>query len=292
MDGLLPLFGNAVVSGVLLGGFYAAVTAGIAVSFGMLNIVNIAHPAIVLTASFLVYTLNAEYGLEPILAGLLLAPAFYVAGLRLYVFYERCFERRGADMIRGLAFFFGLLFIIEVSLSLIFGVDYRLVEAPYIGRTWHVGEIDLPLRMLVPFAVSIAMLGALLAFLRGTFIGRAVQAVSQDPLALQLMGADPSQVRRITFGLAIATAAIAGALLIIIQTVEPSAGREYIGRVFAITVLGGVGSLTGMLIAAILLGVAESLISTFYGPSWSPAVSFGLLLLTLVLRPSGLLGRA
>ena len=124
-----------------------------------------------------------------------------------------------------------------------------------------------------------------------TFIGRAVMAVSQDPQALQLMAVDPIRIKRIAFSISMATASMAGAFLIIIQPVIPSSGREYIGRVFAICVLGGLGSLPGTLIAALLIGVIESITSTFYGPSWAPAVSFGLLLLTLAVRPSGLLGR-
>jgi len=116
-------------------------------------------------------------------------------------------------------------------------------------------------------------------------------AVSQDQLALRLMAADPVRIKRIAFSISIATAALAGACLIVIQPVEPSVGREYIGRVFAICVLGGLGSLPGTLIAAMLLGIVESITATFYGPSWAPAVSFGFLLLTLAFRPSGLFGR-
>ena len=123
-----------------------------------------------------------------------------------------------------------------------------------------------------------------------TFIGRAIMAVAQDQLALQLMAVDPIRIKRIAFGISIATASLAGAFLIIIQPVEPSVGREYIGRVFAICVLGGMGSLPGTVIAAMLLGIVESLTATFYGPSWAPAVSFGFLLLTLAVRPAGLLG--
>jgi branched-chain amino acid transport system permease protein len=115
--------------------------------------------------------------------------------------------------------------------------------------------------------------------------------VSQAPLTLQLMSAKPERIKRIAFGISIATAALAGAFLIIIQPVEPSIGRDYIGRVFAICVLGGMGSFPGTLIAAMLLGVMESITSTFYGPSWSPAVAFGFLLLALAVRPAGLLGR-
>jgi branched-chain amino acid transport system permease protein len=145
--------------------------------------------------------------------------------------------------------------------------------------------------LLVPFVVSMAMIGILRLFMSQTFIGRAIQAVAQDPLALRLMSADPSRIKRIAFGLSIATASVAGAILIIIQPVEPSIAQDYIGRIFAICVMGGLGSFSGMVVAAITLGIVESLTSTFYGPSWSPAVAFGFLLITLAFRPSGLFGR-
>ena len=121
--------------------------------------------------------------------------------MAIYHVYDVSFERRGDTSLRGLAFFFGLLFITEVTLVLVFGVDYRLVDAPYIGPSLHFGVIELPLRLLVPCLVSLAMIGALQLFLSRTFIGRAVQAVAQDPLALRLMAADPSRIKRIAFGL-------------------------------------------------------------------------------------------
>ena len=287
----LDLALNAVVAGVLLGGFYAAVTVGVTISFGMLDIVNIAHPAFIMLGSFIAYALNSSLNLDPILVGVVMMPAFFVLGMAVYQIYFYAFERRGEESIQGLAFFFGLLFVGEVALVLVFGVDYRFVEAPYIGPSVHAGFIELPLRMLVPFAVALAMVGVLQIFLGRSFIGRAILAVSQDRLALQLMAANPNRVKRIAFGLSIATAALAGALLIIIQPVEPSIGRDYIGRIFAICVLGGMTSFPGMLAGAVLIGVAESLTSTFYGPSWAPAVAFGFLLLTLAVRPAGLLGR-
>jgi branched-chain amino acid transport system permease protein len=160
-----------------------------------------------------------------------------------------------------------------------------------VASTFRIGVVDLPLRMLVPCVMSLALLAALQLFLTRSFTGRAIMAVAQDQLALALMAADPVRIKRIAFAISIATASMAGAFLIIIQPVEPSIGRDYIGRVFAICVLGGLGSLPGTLIGAVLLGVAESFTATFFGPSWAPAVSFGLLLLTLALRPAGLLGR-
>jgi Branched-chain amino acid ABC-type transport system, permease components len=291
MDISADLLINAIVAGLLLGGFYAAVTAGVSISFGMLDIVNIAHPAFIILGSYIAYFININYGIDPIVVSIIVLPAFYALGAVVYQVYYHSFERRGQESLRGLAFFFGLLFITEVSLILVFGVDYRYVEAAYIGPSIHLGLIDLPLRMLVPCLVALALFGALQLFVTRTFLGRAILAVSQDQLALQLMAADPIRIKRIAFGISIATASVAGALLIIIQPIEPSVGRDYIGRVFAICVLGGLGSMPGALIAAMLLGVVESLTSTFYGPSWSPAVAFGFLLLTLAFRPAGLLGR-
>ena len=282
---------NALVSGVLIGAFYAAVTAGVSLSFGILDIVNIAHPAFIILGSYIAYVINAQLGLDPIVASIIVMPAFYALGAGIYQIYYASFEKRGQESLRGLAFFFGLLFITEVSLVLYFGVDYRYVEAAYIGPTLHLGAIDIPLRILVPCVVSLLLIGALQLLLKRTFIGRAIMAVAQDQLALKLMGVDPIRIKRIAFGISIATASLAGAFLIIIQPVEPSVGREYIGRVFAICVLGGMGSLPGTLVAAMLIGVVESVTSTFYGPSWAPAVSFGFLLLTLAVRPAGLLGR-
>jgi branched-chain amino acid transport system permease protein len=282
---------NAVIAGILLGGFYAAVTIGVSISFGILDIVNIAHPAFIILGSYIAYIVNIKFGLDPILISVLALPAFYLLGAGVYQIYYQAFERYGQESLRGLSFFFGLLFVTEVLLVLIFGVDYRYVEAPYIGPSWHVGVMDFPLRMLVPCLTALAMFGLLQLFLSRTFIGRAVAAVAQDQLALRLMAASPVSIKRIAFGISIATTAVAGALLIIIQPVEPSVGREYIGRVFAICVLGGLGSLPGTVIAAMLLGILESFTATFYGPSWAPAVAFGVLLFTLAVRPAGLLGR-
>ena len=287
----LDLLINAIVAGILLGGFYAAVTVGITITFGMLDIANIAQPAFILLGSYAAYIISGTTGLDPILTGVLVLPVFFVVGMIVYQLYYHAFESRGEQSIQGLAFFFGLLFVAEVSLILVFGVDYRFVEAPYIGPSLRFGIFDLPLRMLIPFAVSLLMVALLQLYLTHSFIGRAILAVSQDPLALRLMAADPTRIKRIAFCISIATCSLAGAFLIIIQPVEPSIGRDYIGRIFAICVLGGMTSFPGMVMAAILIGIVESITATFYGPSWAPAVAFGFLLIALAVRPAGLLGR-
>ena len=285
------LVANAVVAGILLGGFYAAVSLGVSLTFGLLDIVNIAHPAFVILGAYAAYVMNSSFGLDPILTGVLFTPLFYLIGAGVYRIYYGSFERRGEESLRGLVFFFGLLFIIEVALSLKYGVDYRMVEAAYIGKSIDLGGVGIAFRLLVPCLVGLAMTLALYLFLSRSFYGRAVMAVSQDQVALRLMGANPVRIKTIAFGLGIAAASLSGALLITISPVVPSTDRDYIGRVFAITVLGGLGSIGGTLVASIILGVAESLMATLFGPSWSLAVSFGILLLALAVRPAGLFGR-
>jgi len=282
---------NAIIAGLLLGGFYAAVSVGISISFGMLDVVNIAHPAFIILGSYIAYIVNERMGVDPIVVSLVVSPLFFALGLLLYRIYYLCFEKRGQESLRGLAFFFGILFITEVALVLIFGVDYRLVQTAYSETTLRLGAVDFPLRLVVPFLVSMTMVIGVQLFLTHTFFGRAVLAVAQDPLALRLMGVNPTRVKEFAFALPIATAGVAGAFLIVIQPVQPAIGREYIVLVFAVCVLGGMGSIWGTLLGAFVLGLAESFTSTFFGPSWAPAVSFGLLLAALAFKPSGLLGR-
>ncbi|MDQ2962849.1 MAG: branched-chain amino acid ABC transporter permease, partial [Pseudomonadota bacterium] len=233
---------NAIIAGLLLGGFYAAVSVGISISFGMLDVVNIAHPAFIILGSYIAYIVNDRMGIDPIVVSVVVSPLFFALGMLLYRIYYLCFEKRGQESLRGLAFFFGILFITEVALVLIFGVDYRMVQTAYSETTWRLGPVDFPMRLVVPFLVSVTMVVGVQLFLTHTFFGRAVLAVAQDQLALRLMGVNPTRVKGLAFALSIATAGVAGAFLIVIQPVQPSLGREYIGLVFAVCVLGGMGS--------------------------------------------------
>ena len=282
---------NAIVSGILIGAFYAAVTAGVSLSFGILDIVNIAHPAFIILGSYIAYIINTQLRLRSDHrqhhrdARILRARRWHLSNLLRVVRETRP----------------GIVAWTRVLLRPV--VHHRSITRPLFRRRLPLRRsalyrpdlalrrLDIPLRILVPCLVSLLLIAALQLVLTRTFIGRAIMAVAQDQLALKLMAVDPIRIKRIAFGISIATASLAGAFLIIIQPVEPSVGREYIGRVFAICVLGGMGSLPGTVIAAMLVGIVESLTSTFYGPSWAPAVSFGFLLLTLAVRPAGLLGR-
>lgn len=287
----LDLLGEAIVAGVLLGCFYAAVSIGLSVAFGLLDVPHIAHPAFLVLGAYGAFVLGG-FGMDPLLAGVVLTPVFFAGGAVVYRFYHAVFEKRGSDAgLRGLAFFFGVGFIVEVALILIFGVDQRMVEAAYIGKSLQLGEMRVPMRMLVAFGVALVLTIGLSLYLSRTFMGRAIKAVAQDQTALALMGADPVRVKQWAFGIATATCALAGALLIIVSPVEPGLGRLYIGRTFCVAVLAGLGSMHGTLAAGIILGVAESIVLTSLGASWAPAVAFGILLLVLAVRPAGLFGR-
>jgi branched-chain amino acid transport system permease protein len=288
----LDLWLGAIVLGVLLGCFYAAVSVGLSLSFGLLDVPHVAHPAFLVLASYGVYVLNDRYELDPLLAGLAITPLFFLLGLFAYRLYHETFERRGTDAaVRGIAFFFGIAFIVEVLIILQFGVDQRSVTAPYIGRSWRLGDLRIPYRQLVAFGVALSLTILLTLYLSRTFMGRAIRAVAQDQEALRLMGANPVRVKQWAFGIATAVLGIAGALLIIVAPVEPMLDRAYIGRTFCVVVLAGLGSITGTLVAGIILGVAESIVLTMFGASWAPAIAFTMLLGVLALRPQGLLGR-
>ena len=285
------LLSNALVIGILLGGFYAALSIGLSLSFGLLDIVNIAHPAFVILGAFVCFIFNSVYGIDPILVGIIFTPVFFLLGTLIYRVYYESFEKTGATALRGLAFFFGVMFIIEVFLIIFFGVDFQMVEAEYIDYKLTFGFVDIPFRMFVPFVIAMIMALGLQYFSSKTFFGRAMQAVAQDSLALRLIAIDPAKIKRIAFGISLATCSVEGALFVIVMPIEPSIGRLYIGQVFAIVVLGGLGSQSGTLIAAMLLGLVESLITTFFGPSWAPAVAFSALILVLAFKPTGILGR-
>src|SRR3954454_7805885 len=282
---------EALLFGVLLGCFYAAVSIGLSVSFGLLDVPHVAHPAVMVLGSYFTYMLSG-YGLDPIVAGVLLMPAFFVLGVLIYRFYYETFEKRGSEAaVRGLAFFFGLAFIIEVGLILGFGVDQRTVHASYIGSSLSLGDYRFPYRMLVAFGVALILTFALTVYLSKTFTRRAIKAVAQDEPALRLMGANPVSIKQWAFGIATGVSALAGAMVIVVGPVEPAMDRLYIGRTFCIVVLAGLGSMTGTLASGVILGIVEEIVVMFFGASRAPAVACGLLLVVLGIRPQGLFGR-
>ena len=257
---------NAIVAGLLIGGLYVAVTIGLSISFGILDIVNIAHPAFIILGAYIVYIVNLWLGLDPILTGAVLLPVFYLlgAGGLSGLFRLVRATRPDAPPARARVLLRPPVRHRGRPLSLTFGVDYRFVTAAYIGPTLHIGYVDLPLRMLVPGLAALVMFGAAAccSCRADLFLGRAIMAVAQDQLALRLMGASPTRIKRIAFGISIATTVMAGALPHSSSSrSRPSVGREFIGRVSSCGLRAGRHGQPDRTHrgAAMLLGVVESL---------------------------------
>ena len=286
------ILANAAVSGILLGGFYAVASLGLTITFGLLEIPNVAHPTFMVLAAYCVALLSAR-GLDPVLSALAVAPVFYALGAALYGAYHVAFERGGAtSTLQSFTFFFGVALVVQVSMTLVFGVDLLSVEAAYIGRSLTLGPLTMPFRLMVPFGLGIATGVAMWLYLARTRTGLAIRAVAHDAQALRIVGRSPLAAKRHAFGLAMATAALAGGALVVVTPVDPFSGTQYIGRTFAIVVLAGMGSVPGTIVAALLIGLLESLVVTFIGATWAPGVAFTALLGTLALRPGGIFGIA
>ncbi|WP_105420884.1 MULTISPECIES: branched-chain amino acid ABC transporter permease [Neorhizobium] len=283
---------NAIVTGILLGSVYASLALGLGITFGILHIPNIAHPTFVVAGAFFVYTLT-QWGIDPIVAAVIGLVPFYLLGVVLYAFYSAVFERKGgANVLQSLTLFFGLSLVIEILLSLGFGSELKSVSVSYIGSSLKFGVLTVPYRLLIPALFAPVTIAAVWLYLSRTSSGTAIRAVAHEERALSIAGLNPASVKRHAFGIATATAVIAGAALIMVGPIEPFAGRYQIGRVFAIVVLAGMGSIPGSLVIAIIIGIAEALVSSYLNPSWSPGVAFAILLLGLALRPQGLFGAA
>ncbi len=281
---------NAIVSGILVGGLYAVASLGLTITFGLLEIPNVAHPTFIVLGAYCAALANS-LGFDPVLAGILLAPLFYGGGVALYQAYFLSFERGGrTNTLQSFTFFFGVALVIQVALILLFGVDLTSVDAPYIGRSLTVGEITMPYRLIVPFAIGLAAALAIWLFLAKTRSGLAIRAVAHDADALRIIGLSPAQAKRRAFGLAMLTASLAGAALVVVTPVDPTTGVQYIGRTFAVVVLAGMGSVPGTIVAAVAIGVVEKLVEAYIGATWAPGVAFTALLGTLALRPSGIFG--
>jgi branched-chain amino acid transport system permease protein len=208
-----------------------------------------------------------------------------------YEFYYRLFERRGgSNTLQSLTLFFGVALVVEIALLVGFGADPRSVDVPYVGQSFSIGLVTLPYRLLVPALLSPAVMLLLWLYLTRSHAGLAIRAVANGEIPLSIVGIAPRWVKRHAFGLATASAVFGGAALVILGPVGPFSGHAQIGRVFAVVVLAGMGSIPGTLIAGFTIGIAESLVTSFLNPAWSPGVAFAILLATLAVRPTGLFG--
>jgi branched-chain amino acid transport system permease protein len=281
-----------VVLGLLVGGVYVAVAIGFSLVWGILNIVNLAHGALVIVGAYLTWWLFARFGLDPFLSLPLVALALFGLGYLL----QRVLVNR---VIRAPLFFtllltFGVNLVIVNTLLLLFKSDFRSVTPGYSGSGLGIGNVQVPYIRLGALAVALLVAGAIAYLLNRTRTGAAILAVGADRDAARLVGVDLRQVYALTFAIGAACAGVAGALISTTQAITPTAGEPYTLQAFVVVVLGGLGRVSATVAGGLLFGLVETLGQTMVpglGAGWANAIAFAILVLVLVVRPQGLLGR-
>ena len=278
----------AIVNGLLTGAVYALVALGLTLIYGVLHIINFAHGALLTVAMFAAFFVYQKFGLDPYLAILVLAPAFFALGYALQRFVIG--PASHGDDRNILLVTLGLAVIIENALLFFFRADTRTIDVPYAFDSFNLGFTFVALPRAVGFLALFVVASALWLLMGFTDIGRAIRAVAKEKLGAELTGIDVAHVYAVTFGLGTACVAIAACLLIPTYYVNPSAGNAFILVAFTIVVLGGMGSVLGALIGGLIVGVVESLSSLFLGESLGQIGIFLIFIAVLLVRPNGLFG--
>jgi branched-chain amino acid transport system permease protein len=275
--------------GILTGGVYALLASGLTLYFGVMRVVQIAHPAFLFLGAYLTYFLFTFLRVDPLLSIVVTVPLFFVLGV---VIQRQLLSRLRPEsftmMSVLLTFAFALL--IEGMLGVVATGSFRSVTVDYATRSFPLGPVRVPNDRLIGFAVAVATLAALFAVLRYSRYGQALRATIQHREAARLVGVDTDRITAVGFGLGLATAAVGGAVLALITTFFPAAHWGWIARLMAIIVVGGLGSVSGAALAAVLLGVIESLVLITLNATWATLVFYLFLFLTLVFRPQGFFG--
>ncbi len=280
---------QAGLSGLLMGCAYAFAAVGFTIVFGVMNIANFAHGHVIMAAMFTGWCLDRFWGLSPYLAAPLVFVLFLVLGQGLYRIVIRPII--GATHIAQLLTTLGLLIILENLANLIFGGDLRSVPRPFGGASLQLGTIHLPWTQLIAAGGSLAAVASVWAFFRFTRFGSQIRAAADNRTGALVSGVPIDRVFRWAFGIAMGTAALAGVMLVPAYLISPFVGYDFMLKGFVIAIIGGLGSLPGALAAGLLIGVVEAGSGLFMTASLGTAVVFGLLLITLLVRPSGLFGK-
>ena len=280
-----------VVLGLLIGGVYVAVGVGFGLVWGVLNIVNLSHGALVIVGSYLTWKLFSSYGLDPFLSLPLDAALLFGIGYAL----QRLLINRviRAPLLFTFLLTFGVNLVIINVLLFLFKSDFRSVTPSYAGAGLNLGPLVLPYTRLASLAIALLLAGILGLILGRTRTGLAIQAVGADRDAAQLVGIDLRHIYALTFGLGAACAGVAGGLIALIQAITPTAGEPYTLQAFVVVILGGLGRVSATVVGGLLFGLIEVFAQSIPGSGsvYANAIAFGLLVLVLVTRPQGLLGR-
>jgi branched-chain amino acid transport system permease protein len=279
---------QAVVLGILTGGLYALMASGLTLIFGIMRVVNIAHAAMIIMAAYLSWVLFKTFNLDPLVSIVVVMPVFFVGGALVQWGILR--RLGGRDVTLTVLVTFGFAIVLEGAQGTLWSSSFQQITTSYSLNSFELGGVYVPLIRLVSAGASMLILGALYVFLARSDIGRAIRATTQDPRSAALVGVNVEQVTMIAFALGVAIASAGGPLMGMLFAFYPATHWLWIGKLLAIVVLGGLGSLTGTFVAAMVLGLAEQIATVTISLNWAPMVFYVFLFGILIVRPRGLFG--
>lgn len=281
-------FVNLLISAILLAGIYAVMSLGMTIIYGVMKIINLAHPGIMMLGAYFAYEWFERTGLNPIIAALLSVPVFFIIGMGIHWTLVRRLPPSDQPTLPSLLLLFGLWLVLQNIGYLVWGNTDRAINTDLTLSIIRLGPLLIPGVRAVVFLLALASLIALEITLNRTWFGRAIRALTQNRYAGQLVGINTSRTARVAFGLGIAFAGFAGALLANLYSFNPDFGRSFLIRSFVIIVLGGLESFSGVALGALLVALVETFSILVVPAAYQPAISFALLVVALVAIPGGL----
>ena len=286
----MDLLGQIVADGLLLGGLYALMALGLALVWGVLNIVNLAHGALIMLGAYVCYYAFTLAGIDPFAGLAVSAAVLFCLGYCIQRFILNLVAR--APMFNTLLITFGIEVVLTYLAQILFSADFRTINPPYAGNSLTFAGITVPLVRLEASVVALALTFVLWVMLLRTRLGRAIRATAQNLVAARLYGVEPRHLYALTFGIGAALAGAAGGLYGVVSQINPYIGATLTAKCFVIAILGGLENPLGVIVGGIVLGLVESLTGLYVGSTYIDVASFGLLVLVLIFRPTGLLGKA
>jgi branched-chain amino acid transport system permease protein len=280
---------QAIIDGVLVGGFYALMAGGLTLVFGVMDIVNFAQGILVVLGAYLSYALYAHLNIDPFLGLLITIPVMFVVGIAVYWAMIKPIKRE--RVIMSLLTMFAVGTVLEGILDYIFTSNLVAIHTSYVNSSVKLGSLIFPSIYLYAFAMSVLLLGGVYYLLYRTRFGRSLRASMQNPTAARLVGINTDWVSAFTLGIGVGLAAAGGMVFGLTNSFDAASSYDLISRLLAIVILGGFGSLSGALIASILMLVIQDVVAVVWSPTWGQTTFYLVLVLVLLLRPQGLLGR-
>jgi len=280
--------GQIIILGLLLGGVYALMASGLTLIFGVMHIINVAQGAFLVLAALITWELWKTTGIDPLVTMIVTAPLMFVGG---YVVYKLLLERlRDSSPSMTVLLTFGLALVIEGGMGVVTRNVFRSVTPSYFNSSYNIGPFFLPKPQVYGCLAAVAVLGLLYFALTRTWMGRAIRASSQNLDAAQLVGVSATSVAALTFALGASTTGVGGSILSVLFAFFPASHYVWISRLLGIIVLGGMGSLPGAVVGALLLGIAETVTASYISLRWATVVFYLVIMVVLLVRPQGLFG--